>query len=68
MKDILLRIPEETLESINHASNMKVKNRSQFIRDCINIYLEYFKRHEEPKLLKMKNSKDDFYKTIIMGR
>lgn len=68
MTPILLRIPEDTLESIDHASMLKTKNRSQFIRDCIKHYLKYFQAHEEKLLIKMKSNQDDFYKSILLSK
>ena len=64
----LIHFQKDTLEFIEYASNLTTKNQSEFIRNCINVYREYFQKYEEPRLIQMKNQQEDFFRTTIRGQ
>ena len=60
MTPILLRIPNDLIATIDSAADLTTRNRSQFIRESILFYLEYFNQNERAVLQKLDCKKKRF--------
>ncbi len=67
MKELLLRLNENTLNELDHISHLKKTTRTSSIRDSLNMYITYVRIHELSILEKMNTNSNNFYKETFMG-
>ena len=60
MKCMLLRMPDDMLDSVDFASQLLTGNRSETIRTAILFYINYFKSTELEKLMSLKQERLDY--------
>lgn len=66
-KNILLRLPEDTLESVDNIKNLQSVTRTQLIRQSIKLYLDHFMKYENPKYLEMLDNRNNTYHQMMTG-
>ena len=64
MKEILLRLEDEAVRTLDHVSNLKETTKSAIIRKSLNMYFEYFKLKEEHVINKMNNERVSFIENL----